>query len=292
MSLGSSVRRVSLLSDSFPLIFFFIVDLLLRKQPTSCCTNPSSEQARGLEPLHLPEKDPETGIRFTVVWWSRAADDGGVRAPVYTFVMSRQGEPVDDIFQRLRQGASREESYRLLFNRFYWPLFRFFEHRGFSTEECQDLIQETFLRVYRGIESFRGEARWTHWLFRIAANTASKAVRHRAAAKRTGQAVPLEEGDLGDAPPAAAGGSPRGAEAPVPLRELLGKEMRELLAQAIAGLPAQMQRCVRLRVFQDLDYDEIAEILQISPSTVKVQLFKARKRLQLELGDSFADVDF
>jgi RNA polymerase sigma-70 factor, ECF subfamily len=206
--------------------------------------------------------------------------------------VSQQGEPIDDLFERLRRGPGREESYRLLFNRFYWPLFRFFEHRGFSREECQDLIQETFLRVYRGIESFRGEARWEHWLFRIAANTASKAVRHRAAAKRTGHAVPLDDNDLGDTPPAAAGGSPRGAEAPAPLRQLLGKEMRELLTQAIAGLPAQMRRCVRLRVFQDLDYDEIAETLQISPSTVKVQLFKARKRLQLELGDSFADFDF
>jgi DNA-directed RNA polymerase specialized sigma24 family protein len=49
---------------------------------------------------------------------------------------------------------------------------------------------------------------------------------------------------------------------------------------------------VRLRVFQDLDNDEIAAILQISPSTVKVQLFKARKRLHLELGNSFADFDF
>lgn len=195
------------------------------------------------------------------------------------------------IFEQLRSGTSREESFRLLFDRFYWPLFRFFEHRGFSTEECQDLIQETFLRVFRGIESFRGEARWEHWLFRIAANTASKAVRHRAAAKRAGQAVPLEDDTLGDSPPAAASGSPRGAVSPAPLRQLLGKEMRELLSEAVAGLPPQMRRCVRLRVFQELDYEEIAEILQISPSTVKVQLFKARKRLQLELGDLLGDCD-
>ncbi|HEX7182637.1 MAG TPA: sigma-70 family RNA polymerase sigma factor [Thermoanaerobaculia bacterium] len=205
--------------------------------------------------------------------------------------MSRQGEPIEAIFQRLHHGPGHEESFRILFNRFYWPLFRFFEHRGFSTEECQDLIQETFLRVYRGIKAFRGEARWEHWLFRIAANTASKAVRHHAAARRAGREVPLEGEEVVDAPPAAAGGSPRGAEAPAPLRQLLGKEMREILTQAIAGLPAQMRRCVRLRVFQDLDYDEIAEILQISPSTVKVQLFKARKRLQMELGNSFEDFD-
>lgn len=206
--------------------------------------------------------------------------------------MNRQSDPIEAIFQRLRHGPGREESFRLLFDRFYWPLFRFFEHRGFSTEECQDLVQETFLRVYRGVESFRGEARWEHWLFRIAANTASKAVRHKAAGKRAGREVPLAGEEAVDVPPAAAGGSPRGAEAPAPLRQLLGKERRELLAQAVAGLPAQMRRCVRLRVFQDLDYDEIAEILQISPSTVKVQLFKARKRLQMELGESFAGFDF
>jgi RNA polymerase sigma-70 factor (ECF subfamily) len=205
--------------------------------------------------------------------------------------MSRAGEPIEPLIQRLRDGAGSEESFRTLFDRFYWPLFRFFEHRGFSTEECQDLIQETFLRVYRGIEAFRGDARWEHWLFRIASNTAIKALRHRSAAKRAGHPVPLEGQDVVDSEPAAAGGSPRSAEAPVPLRHLLGKEMRELLSQAIEGLPPQMRRCVRLRVLQDLDYDEIAEILQLSPSTVKVQLFKARKRLQMELGDSFADFE-
>jgi len=203
----------------------------------------------------------------------------------------QSNEPIEALVERLRDDAGREEGFRLLFDRFYGPLFRFFDHRGFSREESQDLIQETFFRVYRGMETFRGDARWEHWLFRIAANTASKAVRHRAAAKRAGQEVPWEEEERGDAPPAAAGGSPRAREAPVPLQRLLGQEMRELLSQAIAGLPTQMRRCVRLRVFQDLDYEEIADALQISPSTVKVQLFKARKRLQMELGDSFAGFD-
>jgi len=193
------------------------------------------------------------------------------------------------MIEQLRDGTRREESFRLLFDRFYWPLFRFFEHRGFSTEECQDLVQETFLRVYRGLETFRGEARWEHWIFRIAANTAVKALRHDAAAKRAGRTVPWEGEDAEDLPSMAAGGSP--AEAPGPLRRLLDKERMELLRQAIAGLPARMRRCVRLRVFQDLDYQEIAETLQISPSTVKVQLFKARKRLQVELENSFTDFD-
>lgn len=206
--------------------------------------------------------------------------------------MRQLGEPAEPFAQRLVDLAGREESLQSLFERFYGPLCRFFERRGFSAAEGQDLIQETFLRVFRGIETFRGEARWEHWVFRIAFNTASKALRHRGAAKRAGRVVPLEGEDVADSPPAAAGGSPRDAEAPTPLRRLLGMELKERLDQAIAGLPPQMRRCVRLRVLQELDFDEIAELLQVSPSTVKVQLFKARKRLQIELGDLVQDFDF
>ena len=197
---------------------------------------------------------------------------------------SRQDQPVEALFERLRDG-DHEEGFRLLFERFYGPLFRFFAGRGFSTAECQDLIQETFLRVYRGIEGFRGDARWDHWLFRIAANTAAKALRHGAAAKRAGRPLRLEDEDV------ESGNSDASPEAPGPLRQLLGKERQELLSRAVDGLPAQMRRCVRLRVFQDLDNEEIAATLQISPSTVKVQLFKARKRLQTELQDSLSDLD-
>jgi RNA polymerase sigma-70 factor (ECF subfamily) len=184
----------------------------------------------------------------------------------------------EPFIERLRDDAGKEESFRSLFDRFHGPLFHFFQNRGFSTQESQDLIQETFLRVYVGIDAFRGESRWEHWLFRIAANTALKAVRHRAAAKRAGESVPLEGEEIE-------------AAGPAPLRQLLGKERLELLVEAIDRLPAQMRRCVRLRVFQDLDYDEIAEVLQISPSTVKVQLFKARKRLKMELGGSIGGFD-
>jgi RNA polymerase sigma factor (sigma-70 family) len=198
---------------------------------------------------------------------------------------NQQGEPIETLVEQLRDDTSRERSFRALFDRFHWPLYRFFESRGFSPEECMDLIQETFLRVYQSIEKFRGDALWEHWLFRIAANTAVKALRHRAAAKRAGESVSWEDGFAGSVATEISGSSPD-AEAPAPLRLLLDKERKEILGQAIDGLPAQMRRCVRLRVFQDLDVEEIAEALQISPSTVKVQLFKARKRLKIELEDS------
>lgn len=188
-------------------------------------------------------------------------------------------DKVVELFQRLESEADPEESFQLLFNRFYWPLFRFFTRRGFKPEECQDLIQETFLKVDLGLSGFREESRWESWIFRIAANTASNAVRHDNATKRSGEAVAVEIEDVADSLSVDA------------IRQLLAKERKKLLSQAVDRLPARMRRCVRLRVFQDLDYDEIAKTLQISSATVKVQLFKARKRLQIELKDYLADFD-
>jgi RNA polymerase sigma factor (sigma-70 family) len=151
--------------------------------------------------------------------------------------MNQKGEPLETLLRRLWNDAGREESFRLLFERFHWPLFRFFERRGFAIEECQDLIQETFLRVFRGLETFRGESRWDHWLFRIAANTANKAVRHRTAAKRAADLAESEE--LEDLPAGESGQHAVG----VPLRQLLGKESRELLERAVARLPGCGAAC-------------------------------------------------
>src|SRR3954453_10827555 len=95
-------------------------------------------------------------------------------------------DKVVELFQRLESEADPEESFRLLFHRFYWPLFRFFTRRGFKPEECQDLVLETFLKVDRGLSGFREESSWEGWIFQIANNTASNAVRHDKAAKRSG----------------------------------------------------------------------------------------------------------
>lgn len=155
-------------------------------------------------------------------------------------------QPIEQIIQRLRDGTGSEESFRTLFDRFYWPLFRFFEHRGFSTEECQDLIQETFLRVYRGIEAFRGEARWEHWLFRIAANrneAPDRLPRGHAArgGARGGPGAPVVLPrctgllrELRDFEAAAAGAVEPGPE---PLRQ----EAWESLARRLAGLERRLE---------------------------------------------------
>jgi RNA polymerase sigma-70 factor (ECF subfamily) len=75
----------------------------------------------------------------------------------------------------------------------------------------------------------------------------------------------------------------------VPGEDLLAGERSRLLREAIGKLPEQMRKCLLLRVDQEMRYKEIAVVLRLSPETVKVHLFQARKRLREELGPYFGD---
>jgi RNA polymerase sigma factor (sigma-70 family) len=185
-------------------------------------------------------------------------------------------------------GGEREAAFRRIFERSYRPVVGFFHKRGFSPEDCEELAQETFYRVYKSLAEFRGASRFDTWLFQIAANLYRNTLRDLSAQKREGKEVPL------DAAPAAAAGEIQlpPAEDPSPLAKLLEREREEKLREAIDGLPPQMRRCVELRVAGGLKYREIAEVLHISVDTVKAHLLQARQRLRAELGDYYADLDF
>lgn len=193
----------------------------------------------------------------------------------------------------LLAGRRPERAFRELFEMYNRPVWRFFARRGFPPEDCHDLTQETFVRVYSGISSFRGEARFETWLFSIATNTYRKALRYDGAEKRAGHEVPLEEPEGGVRSEVEV--SREGASAPgegaAPLESILEEERRLALRQAVTGLPDQMRRCVVLRIYQDMPYREIADALQVSIETVKAHLFQARKRLKSELAETFESVD-
>ena len=209
---------------------------------------------------------------------SAAVEDGSASAP----------RPPDEGF-----GDDPEHAFRQLFERYHRPLWRFFARRGCPSDQCDDLTQETFLRVYMGMDGFRGEARIETWLYRIAINTHRKALRHGAAQMRSAHEVPLEAADgVCIEAEAAAGAFPAGGRRNGgPLAEVLEDERRRTLAAAIGGLPDQMRRCVLLRVYQGLAYKEIAAVMRLSIETVKAHLFQARKRLSEELAGRFEKVE-
>lgn len=184
---------------------------------------------------------------------------------------------MDDIkraIELLRSGTDTEQSFRTIFDCYYLPVQRFFAKRVFSAEDRLDLTQETFLRVYKGIGGFRGEAQFGTWLFRIAHNTYLKWLRK---VDRPEIFIESEDGEEFDNGPA--------SPAPDPLDKAMGRQRQLVVRQAVAELPDQMRRCAQLRLEQDLSYREIASAMRLSIETVKVHLFQARKKLKESLGD-------
>ncbi len=191
---------------------------------------------------------------------------------------------------RRGDGSGREESFRKLFQLFFVKVYRFFVRRGFSPEESKDLAQETFLRVHNKLAGFRGEARFETWLYKIATNIYRNRLRTLATLKRDAQEVAWEDVTESDLTAARRDGRSRTADAEGPLDRVLSDEMIERLYAAMESLPAQMRRCVMLRVEGDMKYREIAYILQVSVDTVKAHLYQARQQLKERLGDYFDDL--
>lgn len=178
-------------------------------------------------------------------------------------------------------GKSAEEAFRDLFDRNYLAVQKYFASWGVPTEECKDLAQETFLKAYSSLETFRGESNPQTWLYRIARNHLLNTRRSRMTRKREGQEVPLDVW-LEVAPGPAVEADP--------LEEVLRGELFRSLRQAVMELPPQMRRCVLLRVYHDLRYREIADVLRVSIDTVKAHLYQARLTLRGKLAD-FGDLE-
>jgi RNA polymerase sigma-70 factor (ECF subfamily) len=180
-----------------------------------------------------------------------------------------------------------QELYRRLFDEFYRPAFYFFSRRGFSIEECQDLAQETFLRVYSGLDGYRSEAGYRTWILAIARNLWLNHRRNEHASKRAHLKVSFDEAFDGLSIPDRL--QDLGGSADLdPEEELLDGERRKRLRSAVLRLPPQARRCQMLRL-QGLKYREIGTILGISLQAVRSHLFQARERLEIILSESIPE---
>lgn len=178
--------------------------------------------------------------------------------------------------EAFQAGRDREAQFRLLFERYDRPLQRFFSRKGFPPETCLDLTQEAFVGIYRGLRTYRPEARFETWLYTVANSVYLKALRARRTDKRSGVEVSASEA-FEDREPSLEGGEE-------PLGKILDSEEKDALRRAIESLPPQMQRCLKLRIYREMSYREIATVLDLSIETVKAHLFQARGKLGKVLG--------
>jgi RNA polymerase sigma-70 factor (ECF subfamily) len=174
---------------------------------------------------------------------------------------------------RVRSGDS--ESFDELLRRHRAPLLNYFYRMVRDHALAEDLAQEVFLRVYRARERYEPDAKFTTWLYRIATNLALNAIRDRRGKWNTAEA---EDGDAGEPLEARFVDS-----RPTVEQELMRSDRGKLVREAVEALPENQRAAVILHKYQDVDYRQIAQILDISESAVKSLLFRAYESLRVRL---------
>lgn len=139
-----------------------------------------------------------------------------------------------------------------------------------SREDAADAVQETFLKAFTGLGSFRGESKLSSWLCRILNNVCVDILRKR---KET---VPLDGGEAEEGESVRTE-IPDGRFDPVAVLERT--DLRERVNAAVTLLPEEFKAPLLLREYEGLSYAEIAEALELDPGTVKTRIFRARKKL-------------
>ena len=147
--------------------------------------------------------------------------------------------------------------------------------------EAEDIAQEVFVTVFKSIETFRGESKFTTWLLRIAANHSKNRIKYlarRSTDKNGLDAAP--EASLADQ-----GKAPVQAHFDAPDKMLEAAEMETLMQEAIATLDEEHRLLIVLRDIEELSYEEICEITGLPEGTLKSRLHRARMALKEHLGD-------
>jgi RNA polymerase sigma-70 factor (ECF subfamily) len=138
--------------------------------------------------------------------------------------------------------------------------------------DAMDLMQEVFIGVYRNLHRFRGDAKFSSWLFRIAHNKAVDMNRRKRLLMSKSKSATLEEGDVFETIPGVPRDEPENRLGEVQLnRQILGMLTR---------LPMDQRLVVELKVFQSLTFDEIAVMQEISENTAKTRFYTALKKLK------------
>lgn len=186
-------------------------------------------------------------------------------------------DPNSDAAVMLRVAEGDESSFNYLVEKYHRPMIHFLFRMVHNQAVAEELTQEVFLRVYRARDSYRAEARFTTWLYRIATNLAvnhARDTRH----ERTAQTVYLDE------PDPETGTTPDVADSEMTVEEKLMREERMGAIRAhVMELPERQRVAVLMHKYQGMDYREIGEVLKLSESATKSLLFRAYQTLRTKL---------
>lgn len=144
-------------------------------------------------------------------------------------------------------------------------------------EEAQDLSQEVFVAVFKHIDAFRGDARFSTWLYRIATNLCMNRLKYlrRRARDRTQPLTETHEGEVNT--------SPLVNHSPTPEKLMAGHQLELAVQKAMANLSEEYRTLIVLRDTEHMAYADIATITGLNEGTVKSRLHRARAALKIEV---------
>lgn len=148
-----------------------------------------------------------------------------------------------------------------------------------NREEAEDLSQEVFITVFKSIDSFRGDAKLSTWLYRIAVNHCKNRIKYLSRRHDRDQSEYDEEIMRDEAAGAATAPNP----APRPDKQLEGVELEQIMQQCIAALDEEHRLLIVLRDVEELSYEEICAITGLPNGTVKSRLHRARMALRKKM---------
>jgi RNA polymerase sigma-70 factor (ECF subfamily) len=187
-----------------------------------------------------------------------------------------------DLVLRVQQGDKK--AYDLLVIKYQHKIIQLVNRYVRDPSEAQDVAQETFIKAYRALGNFRGDAAFYTWLYRIAINTAKNYLVSRT--RRNSN----YEVDINDAEQIENAPQLQGMETPE--RLLLNDEIVETIKTAIDNLPEEMRRAIILREFEGLSYEEIANAMDCPVGTVRSRIFRAREAIDNKVNPLLAHGDF
>ena len=195
--------------------------------------------------------------------------------------MTTEREIDQILVERVQRGDKK--AFELLVSKYQRKLMRLVSRLVFDQAEAEDVVQEAFIKAYRALPNFRGEAAFYTWLYRIGINTAKNylVTQGRRAPTSTDSDVEEAEG-FSDAD------GLRDINTPESL--LASKQIAATVNAAMSALPEELRNAITLREIEGLSYDEIAEVMLCPIGTVRSRIFRAREaiaeRLRPILGTS------
>ena len=182
------------------------------------------------------------------------------------------------LVERVKRGDAR--AFELLVLKYRRRIERLVSRIVRDPDLVPDVAQETFIRAYRALPNFRGESAFYTWLYRIAVNTARKAVADQMRDPVVTESALLQADDDGDETSRTEATL---SDVETPDAVLASRQVAQAVNAAVEGLSEDLRQAVTLREIEGLSYEEIAQVMNCPIGTVRSRIFRAREAIAQRL---------